>query len=112
MDDFSSAVNSFLAQPGAMDQLKDMAQQLGLGSSDSPPVASETEQVISPETMQKVMSALSAASQPDEVTVFLEALRPLLRPDRRSKLEKAIRAVHLMRAAQTVTTTMELRDNV
>lgn len=112
MDDLSTAVNGFLSQPGAMDQLKEMARQLGLEPSaqegtETAPLQSQ-ENGISPETMQKVMTALSAASKPDEVTGFLEALRPLLRPERQGKLDKAIKAVRMMRAAQTVTATMEL----
>lgn len=110
MDDLSAKVSSFLSQPGAMDQLKSMAEQLGLGPSDTeqPAPSGAREEGISPETMQKVFSALSTASAPDDVTGFLEALRPLLRPERQGKLDRAIKAVRLMRAAKTVTATMEL----
>lgn len=112
MDDLSTAISGFLSQPGAMEQLKDMAQQLGLGPDpqEAEPQGENSlaAQGLSPEMLQKVMSALSAASQPDDVTGLLEALRPLLRPDRQGKLDKAIRAVRLMRAAQTMSSTMEL----
>lgn len=109
MDDLSTAVNDFLSQPGAMEQLKDMAQQLGIGPSDAGEEASKPQEgALSPEMMQKMMTAFSAASKPDEVTDLLEALRPLLRPERQEKLDKAIRAVRMMRAAQTVSSAMEL----
>lgn len=124
MDDLGAAVSSFLSQPGAMDQLRSMAEQLGLdtgggpsepsGGADQPSSgggpehAGGGEPLVSPETLQKMMSALSAASRPDETTAFLEALRPLLKPDRQGKLDRAIRAVRLTRAAQTVTSTLEL----
>lgn len=117
MDDLGAAVSSFLSQPGAMDQLKTMARQLGLDTGEGEetaqlpqgePEGGGTEPVLSPEAMQKVMTALSAASRPDQTTALLEALRPLLRPDRQGKLDRAIRAVRLMRAAQTVTSAMEL----
>lgn len=110
MDDLGGMINSFLSQPGAMEQLQSMAKQLGLGAPETP--ETEREQTmpdgISPEMVSRVLTAFSEASKQDEVTDFLEALRALLRPDRQPKIDRAIRAVHLMRAARTVTGATEL----
>lgn len=110
MDDLSGAINSFLSQPGAMDQLQSMAKQLGLGGMAEPSAAPEPAMPdgISPEMLSRLMSAFSEASKQDEVTDFLEALRALLRPERQEKIDRAIRAVHLMRAAKTVTKVVDL----
>lgn len=110
MDDLGGMINSFLSQPGAMEQLQSMAKQLGLGETaeaTAEPVPT-TPDGISPEMLNRMMSAFAEASRQDEVTDFLEALRALLKPDRQAKIDRAIRAVHLMRAARTVTKVAEL----
>lgn len=108
MDDFSTAVNSFLSQPGAMEQLQQMAQQLGLQPTEPrKPEEPAVPEGLSPETIGRLMSAWSEASRPDENTAFLEALRPLLRRDNQEKLDRAIQALRLMRAAKTVSAAVE-----
>lgn len=106
MDDFGAAVSSFLSQPGAMDQMKEMAEKLGLGPSQGE--REELPEGISPEMMTRLMGALSEASKPDQDTAFLEALRPLLRTENRGKIDRAIKALRLMRAAKTVSSAVEL----
>ena len=108
MDDFGAAVSSFLSQPGAMDQMKAMAEQLGLGPSQTEKQESPLPEGISPEVLTKILGAVSDAAKPDETTAFLEALRPLLRPEHQEKIDRALRAMHLMRAAKTVSSAVEL----
>lgn len=105
MDDFSSAINGFLSQPGAMEQLQQMAQQLGLsppeqGGQPKPP-EKPAELPISPELLQGLMRAAAEASKPDETSQLLLALKPMLRPERQEKVDRAIRMLGLMRAAKT-----------
>lgn len=109
MDDLGAAISGFLSQPGAMEQLEAAAKQLGLGPAGGgePPPREDTEQ-LSPEKLQKLMQAVSAGSQPDQATALLDALRPMLRPEKQGKLDRAIRALRLMRTARTVTETIEL----
>lgn len=104
MDDISGIIERVMSQPEAMEQLQSMAKQLGLGGevTEAPP------KEVSPELLSKVVSAFSEASAKDEVTSFLEALRGLLRPERQEKLDRAIRAVHLMRTARTMSSVVEL----
>ena len=109
MDDLGSAIESFLSQPGAMEQVEAMAKQLGLGAPD--PGAGQAISVpegLKPETIQKVMQAAAEGAKPDEATAFLTALRPLLRRDRQEKLDRAIRAVSMMRTAKILSKTLDL----
>lgn len=108
MDDFSTAVNSFLSQPGAMEQMQEMAEKLGLGPSKSAHMEETLPEGLSPEVMSRLLGAVSEASKPDENTAFLEALRPLLRRENQEKIDRAIRALRLMRAAKTVSSAVEL----
>ena len=78
MDDLSGAIQGFLSQPGAMEQLQQMAQQLGL-SPQNPPENQEKpksggcdppkkpepsgELPISPELLQGLMQAAGAAGK-------------------------------------------------
>lgn len=108
MDDLSSAINGFLSQPGAMEQLQQMAQQLGLsppehGEQPEPPEKPENhaELPLSPELLQGLMQAAAEASKPDETSRLLLALKPMLRPERQEKVDRAIRLLGLMRAAKT-----------
>lgn len=109
MDDLGAAISGFLSQPDAMEQLASMAKQLGL-KPDGPDQeqAPEADQPIPPELLQQVMQAVSDGGRPDEATTLLEALRPMLRPEKREKLDRAMRALRLMRVARTVAQTIEL----
>ena len=110
MDDFGAAVSSFLSQPGAMEQMKALASQLGLGAmqQEAETQAQEQSGGISPEMLTRILGAVSEATRPDEITAFLEALRPLLRSEHQEKIDRAIRAVQLIRAARTVSSSVEL----
>ena len=54
------------------------------------------------------MQAAAEGAKPDEATAFLTALRPLLRRDRQEKLDRAIRAVSMMRTAKLLSKTLDL----
>lgn len=108
MDDFGATVSSFLSQPGAMEQMKAMASQLGLGAMQQEAEVQEQSGGISPEMLTRILGAISEATRPDETTAFLEALRPLLRSEHQEKVDRAIRAVQLIRAARTVSSSVEL----
>lgn len=113
MDDLSGAINGFLSQPGAMEQLQQMAQQLGLSPPENgeqsklveqpptPPPEKPAELPISPEVLRGLMQAAAEASKPDETSQLLLALKPMLRPERQEKVDQAIRILGLLRAAKT-----------
>lgn len=116
MDDLSGAIQGFLSQPGAMEQLQQMAQQLGLspqnpsehpeppksGGCDPPKLPEPSGELpISPELLQGLMQAAQEASKPDETSKLLLALKPMLRPERQEKVDRAVEMLRLMRAAKT-----------
>lgn len=137
MDDLSSAISGFLAQPGAVEQLEAMAKQLGLGTARHPEEAAPNRgepgadpspdssrpsdgpldvgsldgllpEGLTPEKIGKLMQAVQEGGRPDQATEFLEALRPLLGSGRQEKLDRALRAVRLMHTARAVTKSIEL----
>ena len=123
MDDLSGAIQGFLSQPGAMEQLQQMAQQLGLSPENQektksggcdPPKKPEPsgELPISPELLQGLMQAAAEASRPDETSNLLLALRPMLRPERQEKVDRAVEMLRLMRAAKTAGQLMGREDHV
>lgn len=113
MDDLSGAINGFLSQPGAMEQLQQMAQQLGLSPPENgeqskpveqpptPPPEKSAELPVSPEVLRGLMQTAAEASKPDETSQLLLALKPMLRPERQEKVDQAIRILGLLRAAKT-----------
>lgn len=124
MDDLSAAINGFLSQPGAMDQIKSMAQSLGLGdlelpgsgpaqdSREAPAVqasapAQDAGPLLDPKKLQVLMKAMGDSSS-DPSAKLLEALGPLLQENKREKLDRAVRALRLMGAARAVTKTIDL----
>lgn len=124
MDDLSAAISGFLSKPGAMDQVKAMAQSLGLGDIELPqrvstpaqepsvPVsapasAQEPGLDLDPAKLQALLGALNSTSS-DPSARLLEALGPLLRDGKREKLDRAVRALRLMGAARAVTKTIDL----
>lgn len=124
MDDLSAALSGFLSQPGAMEQLQDMARQLGLSppsdgaAPQQPPEVAERPDGgnllsgLSPESLSTLLKAFHEAEKPDESTALLTALRPLLRPERQSRLDQALRAMSLMRAAKLASAVLEQDNHV
>ena len=127
MDDLSGTIQGFLSQPGAMEQLQQMAQQLGLSPQNppenqekpksggcDPPKKTEPsgELPISPELLQGLMQAAQEASRPDETSNLLLALKPMLRPERQEKVDRAVEMLRLMRAAKTAGQLMGREDHV
>ena len=102
-------IHTRVNRPISSEAEKAMAKQLGLGAPD--PGAGHAISVpegLKPETIQKVMQAAAEGAKPDEATAFLTALRPLLRRDRQEKLDRAIRAVSMMRTAKRLSKTLDL----
>lgn len=122
MDDLSSAISGFLAQPGAMEQLETVAKQLGLHPSKQPEREQEAAQPeqpeqtaaggleelgLSPELLPKLMHAMQTGSQPSREATLLEALRPLIQNNKQEKLDRALHAIRLMHTVRAVTKSIE-----
>lgn len=100
MDDLGGMISGFLQQPDAMEQLQAAAKQLGLGQEQGGGS-------VSPELL-KNLTAVMGAGQDDETACFLRALRTMLRPERREKVDRAIRAMQLVQAARAVSVLSEI----
>ena len=119
MDDLGTAISSFLEKPGAMEQLEAVAAQLGLGPSaagkepagaspeSGPEQTVETAALgLSPEKLAPLMAAFSAQGASSAETALLDALCPFLGTHSREKLDRAKRALGLMRAVRAVAGTI------
>lgn len=109
MDDLSAAIRDLLQDPQSMAQIQSLAQSLGLN--DTQPVSANT-----PNSLQALLPAASAAqntdpmlsmlmraapllakaSEEDDATRLLSALRPLLSEARQKKLDDAGRILKLL----------------
>ena len=101
MDDLSGMISGFLQQPDAMEQLQAAAKQLGLGQEQG-----ENSGGFRPELLRNVV-AMMGSGQDDETACFLRALRTMLRPERREKVDRAIRAMQLVCAVKAVSALTE-----
>ena len=119
MDDLKEALSGFLSQPGALEQVMNMAASLGLTQEtnhtespaehpEQPPESVPAGASIPPEALQGLMKAAKEMGTPDETTALLTALRPLLRPERQAKLDRAMKLYGVLRAARAIPGLTEL----
>ena len=118
MDDLSGAIQGFSPQPGAMEQLQQMAQQLGLSPQNPPENQEKTKSggcdpPKKPEPSGELSHFAGAAAGgrdaggcggipgPTRPPNLLLALKPMLRPERQGKVDRAVEMLRLMRAAKT-----------
>lgn len=101
MSEMEERLGSILGNPQLMQQIMTMAQSLGPPQSEAPPPPEPQPSpgVLDPQ-MLSTLSALASQSQADpQQQKLLQALSPYLSPQRGQKLEKAMRAARLARAA-------------
>lgn len=123
MDGMSSAITEILNNPAMMERIRGLASMLGQSSSDPQDTSSATNtspsgfpqsafsQFMPQQTptgaenfpteltglMMRLMPAIGSFQQETDETRFLAALRPLLREERRSKLDGAVRLLKIIR---------------
>ncbi len=105
MDDLTSKVQEILGSEDGMKQLQEMARALGLtGGSDTPSGAlsgADGRQAanegfpLRPADLMQIQQLLQQAQAETPGTAFLRSLRPLLREERRRKVDEAIRILRL-----------------
>ena len=113
MDGLEEKLGSLLSDPAAMEKLRTLAGALS-GSMPDPGPGFPPGQVSGPEgarspfvggegklaeLLGKVMGAYGA---PSEAARLVAALGPWLQPERRERLEKALRVARFVRAARSV----------
>lgn len=109
MDNLTEQLTSMLSDPEQLESIKKMARSMfGEGEGEKPPSSTPTPAAASapalpdipPEMLGGLMKALSVfrARSNDKNTAFLQALRPLLREDRRERVDTAIKLLHVFSA--------------
>ena len=88
-----------MSDPEAMRQLENMARQLGLISTNEAP-KEETREPEIPEELAGFLAAMGKSSASCPEAELLSALRPILRPDKQYKADRAIRVIRLINTAK------------
>ena len=110
MDDLSAAIRDLLQDPQSMAQIQSLAQSLGLndtqstqGGTQNPlqallPASSSPPQNTDPmlSALMRAAPLLAKASEEDDASRLLTALRPLLSEPRQKKLDDAGRILKLL----------------
>lgn len=113
MAEWEEKLNTILGDPEAMGQILSLAQSLGLSSQpagtdgassgeDRQDDAPTLPDGVDPALLRKSAALLSALGQEenDRRTALLCALRPFLKPERQSSLDRAIQLQRLTRMAR------------
>ncbi len=98
MAELEDKLGALLNNPQLMQQIMSMAQSLGQ-QSGPPPSPEPQVSGFDPALLQKVAGIASAAGGDEQQRALLCALGPYLSRDRISRLEKAMQAAHLAKAA-------------
>lgn len=101
MSEMEEKLSSILGNPQLMQQIMTMAQSLGSPPQEDTPASQPPSQPAAPDpAMLGALSSLATQTGVDpQQQNLLQALSPYLSPHRRQKLEKAMRAARLARAA-------------
>lgn len=102
MDDLTSRVQEILGSEEGMKQLQEMAKALGLSTEPEPaPVQSSVPLAdgglpLNPADLLKLQQLFSQMQTNTPATQLLQALRPLLKEERRHKVDEALRMMRLL----------------
>lgn len=109
MDELQQRIESVLNDPQQMKELLALARSLGAELPEELQEAAEQPETESPQEPTKRLGALmsqplgallqSAGKLEQKQEALLNALRPFLKPNRREKLDRAIRAARLSQLA-------------
>lgn len=111
MTEMNDVLARVMSDPGAMRQIANLAQSLGLQNSPSPPPAPPPAPVPAPpppaqnisQDPMKLMSALLQISKSmgsdQQQLALIQALKPFLRPERAARLDMAIQVAKLSQLA-------------
>lgn len=106
MGDFEDKLNSILNDPKQMEQITAMAKSL-MGGGEMPSGGSKTEKPkdtglfenFDPGALGR-LSAVIGGGRRDEKRALLEAVKPYLSPQRREKLDKAMKLAKMIGMAE------------
>ena len=100
MDDLNSKLSSILSDPEAMREVAALASSLGVDApgvhnAPKPPPAADSASALS--GLSGLLPLLGSLKADDDTTRLLDAIRPFLSAERRSKLDKAKKILMMMR---------------
>lgn len=103
MEAMEEKLGAILSNPQLMDQIRSMAQSMGLGQPEEPPREPDPPVMpeLNPALLQQMMSLAGQTGIDRNQQALLSALRPYLTGQRIRKLEKAMRAAKLAGFAST-----------
>lgn len=107
MDDLAGKIAELLNNPESMEKIKGLSGLLGQSSFGQPPQEEpkpkeeQTESSMFPadtlQTVMKLAPLFSSLRQEDDSTRLLQALKPLLGPARRKKLDESVKMLQMVR---------------
>ena len=98
MSEFDDKLRAILSDPAEMERISRLASELmggGAGEGPSAPAAGEGD------LLRRISSLLGGAGEGGKAGL-LEALSPYLRPERQTRLRRALRIAGMLRVAGTV----------
>lgn len=109
MSDFDEKLNKVLSDPEAMAQIAALAQSIQGGAPSEtaePPKAGAPDLSalgLDPKLLSQLTPLLRQLDRPEsqETSAFLYALRPFLREERRSKVDRAVQLAKLIHLAKS-----------
>ena len=113
MAEFEETLHHILGDEDAMGQIMALAQSLSGGQKEGaqpeePPDLSPLLNGVDPALLRMGAELLQSARGQDRQTAALaEALKPFVKPERREKLDRAVRLAGVMRLARAALRTMQ-----
>ena len=99
MNEFEERLNAILSDPAEMERITRLASELMGGAPDGEPPCPEAAPPPDGELSAMLAKLLGGGGGTDK-TPLLQALSPYLRPERRAKLQKAMRMAKMARLAR------------
>lgn len=100
MPDISALVDSVLADPNAMEQLKAVAQSMGIGDMLPQQTENQAPTVVQNPMLSgigEMLPLLNSIGKEDDSTRLLKALRPFLGEERKAKLDEASKLIMIFK---------------
>lgn len=97
MSEMEDKLNKLLDDPEMMGRIMQMAQQLSNGISTPPPPPSPDLSAFDPQMITKLLPLVKELQTPNsQATQLLYALRPYLKEEKQSKIDRAVKLAHLI----------------
>ncbi len=100
--DFSEKLKNVLSDPAAMAKITAIAESMGMGSPSAATNQSPKEPEQEKPDMSFVQSILPARTNSDPRMTLLETLKPLLKEEKRGRVDSIERALTVMNVMKTL----------